>query len=487
MPLRRIRIVLFALVWFSAAWFGSWEFNPNNAVRLWAAVSLVEDGDATIDDYAHMTVDKAQFGPHTYSDKAPGMTIAALPAVWLADRITGERAAPLDKWLGNDLLARFTRLRLRLAAASTSAVLTALATVLLFDLGVAVTGSIGAGLVAALGYALGTPIWGWSTTILGHAPVAALYVIALWAVWRIDAGRGATRHALIAGLALGAAVVIEHQAVIAGSAIGVWALLRARGRRDTRRMVAAFLGAGLIALVPFLLYNMVAFGTPFRVSYSGVVGWQGMQQGLFGLTWPRPAILWDILFGTKIGLIWVAPVLLAAAPGLAMLVARRDTRGLAITAVTVVVASLLVNAAYVYWEGGNTTGPRIAMPLAGAMALGLAPWWAAFRSTAVRGGTIALLTLSIAINAMIAAAEIFGPQGWEWQLWRGVIQPHFLKGELRTLPSDWFGWTPWHGFELWLVIATALLAWLVWAAGRAYPGSARVTGASVDHHREARA
>ncbi|MBB4154815.1 hypothetical protein GGQ80_002731 [Sphingomonas jinjuensis] len=486
MPLRRFRIVLFALVWFSAAWFGSWEFNPNNAVRLWAAVSLVESGDATIDEYAHMTVDKAQFGDHFYSDKAPGMTIAALPAAWVADRVTGERAGPLDKWLGNDLLARFTRLRLRLAAASISAVLTAIAAVLLFDLGLAVTGSVGAGLIAALGYALGTPIWGWSTTILGHAPVAALYVIALWAVWRMGEAR-AMRHAVVAGLALGAAVVVEHQAVIAGSAIGIWALARGAGRRNRRTLLAAFLIAGLVALLPLAIYNIVAFGTPFRVSYSGVVGWQGMQQGLFGLTWPRPMVLWQILFGTKVGLVWVAPILLLAAPGLAMLTERRDTRGLAITAATVAAASLLVNAAYVYWEGGNTTGPRIAMPLAGALALGLAPWWAAFRGAAVRGLTLGVLTVSIAINAMVAAAEIFGPQGWDWQLWRGVIQPHFLNGELRTAPSEWFGWTPWHGFALWAAVATVMLAWLVWAAGRAYPDAARVTGASVDDHGEARA
>ena len=49
------------------------------------------------------------------------------------------------------------RLRLRLAVAMSTAVLTALAAVLLFDLATGITGDPQAGLVTALGYALATP------------------------------------------------------------------------------------------------------------------------------------------------------------------------------------------------------------------------------------------------------------------------------------------------------------------------------------------
>ena len=31
----------------------------------------------------------------------------------------------------------------------------------------------------------------------------------------------------------------------------------------------------------------------------------------------------------------------------------------------------------------------------------------------------------------------------------------FLRGDLRTLPSEWFGWTPWDGLALYVVIASA--------------------------------
>jgi hypothetical protein len=327
--MKTIRILLFALVWVSCAWFGSWEFNPNNSTRLFAAISMVEDGDATIDEFRDLTIDKAIFGPHAYLDKAPGMTLMALPAVALADAVTGERASSFVMALGDPSLARFLRLRLRLATATGPAVLTAIAAVLLFDMAAALTAGsgagVGAGLFAALAYSLGTPIWGWSTTIFGHAAVAALYVIAVWCFWRASLTQG-RRPVLIGGAALGWAVVVEYQAVLAGSAIAIWAVWRVWPSPRRWLLLGLAAAGGVVALLPLPLYNLFAFGTVFKVGYSGVVGFDGMQQGLFGLTWPRPTLLWEILFGERRGLFWVAPVLLVAPLGLAAIADERRTR-----------------------------------------------------------------------------------------------------------------------------------------------------------------
>jgi 4-amino-4-deoxy-L-arabinose transferase-like glycosyltransferase len=233
-----VAIGLLLLVWLSCIWFGSNPYNPNTATRLFAAISLVEDGDATIDQFQTDTLDKATFNGRLYSDKNPGMTLMAMPAVSLADALSGDRARDHTPGFFNRSLSRFVMIRQQLAVATASAVLLGLASVLLLDLATGITGSPRAGLVTALAYALGTPAWGWSTTLFGHAPVGALLLIAAWAVWRGTSGArelARWRYPLLLGLALGWAIVIELAAALPVAVIGLWAIWRTRGGRLCRR------------------------------------------------------------------------------------------------------------------------------------------------------------------------------------------------------------------------------------------------------------
>lgn len=466
MPERRedrgVRPLLFLLVWLSVAWFGSWELNPNNAVRMFASISLVERGEATIDPFAPLTIDKAVFGSHVYSDKAPGMTLMAVPAVALAIRISGTTTDEIRPSPYDPAFARFLRLRQRLAVAIGPALLAGLAAVLLYDIGLLTTGRRDAALFGAIGTMLGTPLWGWSTTVTGHAAVAALYVIALWSFLRPPGARAA----MLGGVALGAAVVVEYQAALAGLAIAGWAAWRWLGTVAGRRAIGMAAVGGIVGVLPLLAYNLLAFGTVFRIGYSGVVGFEGMDQGLFGLTWPRPRVLLEILVGDRRGLLWVAPVLLVAPLGLAAMADSARTRSLAIVAALAAVVVLLVNAAYVYWDGGNSTGPRHAMPAVALLGIGLAPWWVKLRSRAAQGAAVALLATSVAINLVIASADIFAPPDYRWPLWRDVVMQWFVRGDLRTWPSEWWGWTPWQGLALYLACAVPLAAWLAQRAAR---------------------
>lgn len=460
----RVAGLILVLVWLSCAWFGSWEWNANNATRLFAAISLAEDGSGRIDRFAPFTIDKAQFGDHFYSDKAPGTTLMAVPAVWAAGALTGVRSAAISFSPYDPVADRFLRLRLRLAAASGAAVLTAIAAALLFDVGAALGRSAGAGVFASLGFALGTPMWGWSTTLFGHAPVAALFAIALWAVWRGTQGaQPRTRLAVLAGAALGWAVVIEYTAVLGGAVIGGWALYRLwrySPPARTRMIVAAVLPA-LAAGAVLLTYNWLVLGAPFRLGYQGVVGWEGMQQGLFGLTYPRLAVLWEVTLGTRRGLVWVAPATLLALVGIVGLLRDRTTRDLGMLALVGAAAMIAYNAAYVYWDGGNSTGPRHAVPALAFLAIGFGPAWSMIRATGWRVLALALLGISIAINLVIASAEITSGGTGAFPLWSDVIAGRFLTGQLRTIPNEWWSWSAWEGLGLYLLIAGGLLVALL--------------------------
>lgn len=451
----RTRLLLFALVWLSCVWFGSWALNPNNATRMYAGMALVERGDARIDAYQALTIDKAEFDGHVYMDKAPGMTLLSLPAMALADKI-GPPIEYIPPTLYDARFEHLMTIRLRLAVAMVSAVITALAALAMHDLGLRLTGSASGALVASLGFALGTPVWGWSTTLFGHAPAAGLFVIAVWASWRAGEGH-AMRFATIGGAALGLAVLIEFEAVLAGSVIAIWGALRLW--RADRRAVGVAATAGLVTLlVPFMTYNLIAFGTPFRLGYQGVVGFAGMDEGLFGLTSPKPMVLLKILVGMRRGLIWVAPVLVPAGIGLWLL--GRKHRGLALILATAALTVLLVNSAYVYWDGGHSTGPRHSVPAIGLIAIGLAPFWARLRFAWERAMTVGVLLVSVAINLMIAAANITTPDAYPFPL-ADPILGDWRMGMLRTLPSDFLGWSPTAGAGVYLSIALPLATLLL--------------------------
>ncbi|MEG3144917.1 glycosyltransferase family 39 protein [Sphingomonas sp. RT2P30] len=462
---------LFVLVWLSCVWFGSWSLNPNNATRLFGALALVEQHDARIDRFESLTIDKAQFGNHHYIDKAPGMTLMAVPWVWAANAATHSTSRDYVIDITNPRLEKFLALRLQLAVAFGTALLTAFAAVLLFDLGTGITGSVTAGLVAALGYALGSIVWGWSTTLFGHAPVAALLTIATWAVWRGTGGPRELdrwRYPVMAGAALGWALEVEFTAIFGGVAIGLWALWRTRRLDAARRwrIYGVTVVVALLMLVPLALYNQLAFGTPFKLGYEGVVGFNGMQQGLFGLTYPKADILFRIIFSPRRGLLLVAPVLLLGAIGLDRTIRNPATRDVGILAAGVAMVVLLVNASYVYWDGGASTGPRHSVVAIPFLALGLAPFWASLRSGWAKRATATLLGLSILLNLAIATTDIFDSDGFDFPLWERNASI-LASGKLTSLPSDWWGWSPWRGVALYLFLAVPLLVTMILSARRA--------------------
>ena len=471
-----VALLLFALVWLSCVWFGSFELNPNNATRLFGALSLVERGEATIDRYQTLTIDKAQFtrksGTHYYMDKAPGVTLMAAPVVWATNWITGGNSYDQVIDITNPKLADFLRLRLALCVAFGAALLTAFAAVLLLDLGTGITGSPAAGLFAALGYSLGSIVWGWSTTLFGHAPVAALLLIATWAIWRGTSGTreiGRWRYPLMAGAALGWAVAIEFPSALGGIAIGLWALWRSRDAAwpVRRRLYLIAVGTAVVAVLPLAAYNQFAFGTPFMTGYQGVVGFGGMNEGLFGLTYPKPYVLWEILFGTRRGMLWVAPVLVLGALGVARMIRNPATKDLGVLALSVILIVLAVNASYAYWDGGASVGPRHSVPAIPFLALGLAPVWASLRTLAAKIAAASLLGASMLLNLVVAATDIFAPETMVTPVWTRNFAGLFAHARLNTVPNLYWGWQPYWGFALYLDIALPILVLMLWWTRRA--------------------
>ena len=264
-------------------------YNPQQVTRLALTLAMTE-GRLDIDDYAALTVDLAEHEGHFYADKPPGLSLLAVPAVALTRHLLGAPTGVLDR-------EQFP-LAMIAAVLSTVGLLAALATSVLYLLCRRLGVPDAAALFAAAGLALGTPFFGWSTAFFAHAATGSLLLLALaLTVW--SRGRVGVWIPPVLGLLLGYTLTMD---LVAAPAVAVIALYYLFGERERllARLVGASLG-GVAGLLPLLVYNQMVFGSPFTLGYSQVVGFEGMKQGLFGLTVPDPAVIGEVLFGCIAG------------------------------------------------------------------------------------------------------------------------------------------------------------------------------------------
>jgi len=424
------RAVLFVLLFVSFAYFyqaGGW--NQNSRFALVRAIT--NEGTLNIDPFRHSTGDIAFHDGHYYSDKAPGLALTAVPLVAAARPIYHAFGGDAETYEGLALLSY-------LATVVSAGLFTALAGVCLFTLCLELGSSYGGALFAALTFTIASPIWTLATIFIGHAFAASLLVLAFAAAMRIGAdevrpkpdtthetthGAGDATYVVsgfsrtrayvasgfsrtlssrdvrlgaMVGFCAGWATVSEFPAAIPAVLLALLAAANAwpLGRARALRILGALTASALACAAVLMAYQYACFGSPFHVAYASEIGYEGMQQGVFGVTLPRMIRLRRILFGEYRGLLPLAPALALAPIGLAVMVwvrpkpdATYDTRSThdlrsrrrvaAVVSAVIGVYFILLNASYNYWEGGWSYGPRHAAPGIPFLCVSLAFLWTA--------------------------------------------------------------------------------------------------------------
>ena len=284
--------------------------------------------------------DKARYGGHLYSDKAPGLSLLAVPA---AEAV---RLPPLQEVEGPN--ARLWGVRV-------------LTSGLAFVLAAFLVGRVAEGLApgrgdaALVAFALGTIVAPLAAVGFSHVTAAALGFAAFLLAWR--------RRALTAGLVAGAALLVEYQTAAIVAAVALYVALR--GVRGLAAYVAGLApGIGLL-----LAYDALAFGSPWHLSYRYVAIPQ-QRLGFFGIGLPHAHSTWEVFAGSS-GLLLVSPVLVAAAYGLVLLRRTRPVEALLCGAVAIFF--LLLACSYYVPYGGTKLGPRFVVPALPFLAVGLGP------------------------------------------------------------------------------------------------------------------
>jgi hypothetical protein len=370
-PLSR-DVVLGALVLAVLAY--AWNFSnltvPNERTRVYLTVALFEEHTLAIDKplerFGHV-LDRAAFGGHNFTDKAPGASLLALPAY------AGMRALHKPEQLTIDAILNAIRSYVMVPAG----LLGFLALRWLLRRLAVSEPCLD---LVSLSYALGSAALHYATAFYGHVLVAtcALLSLLFWA--RAGALRHvepelappALRHygsALWAGAMAGLAGLIEYQAVVL-SVLLVLPALRLGPRRMFAYGSAFVLGAAPFAAM-LLLYNKQAFGSPFELSYHHLADptlRAAHGTGLAGATKPTLAAFQGLMFAPRYGLFATSPLL---GLGLIALFLPNPRMSLVLRAFLLLATAYFLGivASSSVWYGGWAYGPRLLIPLLGLLAV----------------------------------------------------------------------------------------------------------------------
>ena len=333
--------------------------------------------------------DRAVYGGRSYSDKAPGMSFAAIP-VYEVERLLGVAKAPGGWQSEGDLSLWGIRI-------ATSGLFFLLATFLVGRTAEALVPRTGAVTAAVFGTAtIAAPL---APTLFEHDAAGFWAFLGFVLAWR------QRRPAMLAaaGLAAGIAVLFEYSTALIALAVVVYVAVRERSR------VGWFLLGGVPAALALGAYDRAAFGSPFHLSYRYVANRyaEAQRHGFFGIGLPTLHGLADVLVVDR-GLLVLSPVLAAAAAGL-VLMGRRGYRGEALLAGAVTVVFIASDAGYFLPYGGQTPGPRFVAAALPFLCLGLP-----FALERFRGAVLALAAASIVLTTGNAVTWGVRKEGDRW-------------------------------------------------------------------------
>ena len=369
------------------------QVNGWNQNAHYALVRALADGTARIDVSRHEigdlgTGDVATYKGHVYSNKAPGLAFATMPAyaavVAVGMRTTGDPTRVI--W-----------------ALHLWSVTCAFVVLLLLVRWAADRIEPGFGFVAAATLGLGTLVLPFSTMFFAHVLSTTLGFAAFALLLRERLGPPALAAVACGGILAGLAVTTEYSLTLIGVVLGVYAL---RSRADAVRRGLAYALGVAVGVAPVLGYNAWAFGSPFHSTYEGNFKPIG---GVLGMGTPDFRLLFDVLF-SAMGLVTLTPVLVCGVAG-AVIAYRSERRPEAIV-VCAVTAVALAWAACLRFEitvFGGLGPPRYLIMILPFLALGLASAYRRFPMT-----TVALAAVSAFQMVAITATNALAAYDGDW-------------------------------------------------------------------------
>ena len=157
-------------------------------------------------------------------------------------------------------------------------------------------------------------------------------------------------------------MISEYPAAAVGLMLFAYVCASARSWKK-----AAFFAIGAAPVLALALaYNSACFGRPWATGYAFHANeWfrEQMARGFMGVSWPRPRVLWELLFGAYRGLLPISPFFIFAAPGFVMMWRDKSIRAEWALCAAVTAFYLLFVSGYYMWDGGCSMASRHLVPM----------------------------------------------------------------------------------------------------------------------------
>lgn len=354
---RGLSIAIFFIVLVSTAYFHQGP-QPNTNSRFNLIQSLLDDQSIQIDRFSGNTIDKAFREGHYYSDKAPGLsflgTIVLAPFHVLFNAI--------------DLQAR-TRLQLELYLVTFFLLnlLTAISAVFFFRLSCELLGPkcVSLSFAVTLLSFLSTLALPYSTTLFSSQLTANLLFLSFYHLRKFSEIYRSYAKTIFLAFIISYICIVEYPAAPVAAIFGAYLFIKLLQKKEYKLATISVV-PGIFILCLILFYNYHAFGSAFSIGYSHLQltpFYDGMAEGFFGLKFPTPERIYQLLFSSYRGLFFFNPILFFSLLGLLYGLYISRFRNLSIIISGLFLYFLFLNASYYFWEGGACIGPRHLVPV----------------------------------------------------------------------------------------------------------------------------
>ena len=389
----KTELLIFLPLLLTSAWFFQGG-APNGNTRLDLALSLIFDGDFSIQSFHKNTIDKILLDGKFYSEKAPGVS-------WLLVILLMPFSLFLSKAdiLSSDILGN---LLLYISTVGVSGLSSSFAAVYLYKIFRILGMEEKQSSLVSLGAYLGTMALPYSTALFSHQLSANMIVFILYFLIQIKRGKESYVWKFV--LLNSFLPFFELTLVLISLIFFTYFVIL---RKEHLLSYGQYIPLLLLAPFCLLLHNYCSYGNPFILGYgklSTTPFSSGMSQGVFGLTLPKVEVMVLLLFSFYRGFFVFNPFCLV---GLTKIKESFSLHGrlFSWTLLTVCLTLVMINSSYFYWQGGNCFGPRHLVPMI--------PVWVILFSPGFFSGKIfvkVLFLISYAVSMVGTAIDVYMPE-----------------------------------------------------------------------------